>query len=120
MSDLSLVQRIVIGVVAFAFLLYGFDYGILRLKASRNNGASAFGTVTVVYGTPTKDGRVEIFTDQSQTVTCVNSLFPHLGYSPCWYVRRNQMQEIGATRLPLLLPAIPPLGLTGTSRFLRS
>ena len=100
MSAPSLIQRIVLGVFGFAFLGYAVDYAVLRFKASRNNGASAFGSVTVVYGTPTKDGRVEIFTDQSQTVTCVNSLFPHLGYNPCWYVRKNQMQEIGASFTP--------------------
>jgi hypothetical protein len=100
MSAPSPVQRIILGVFAVALLGYAVDYAVLRFKASRNNGGSAFGSVTVVYGTPTKDGRVEIFTDQSQTVTCVNSLFPHLGYNPCWYVRKNRMQEIGATLTP--------------------
>lgn len=117
MSALSLIQRIILGVFAFAFLVYASDYAVLRFKVSRNNGATAFGTVTVVYGTPTKDGRVEIFTDQSQTVTCVNSLFPHLGYNPCWYVRKNQMQEIGATLLPLGDLDAPPRCATWASRF---
>jgi hypothetical protein len=117
MSAPSLIQRIAIGVVAFAFLLYGVDYAVLRFKASRSNGAAAFATVTIEYGTPTKDGRVEIFTDQSQTVTCVNSLFPHLGYNPCWYVRRSRMQEIGATLLPLQVGGARPLRAILDSRF---
>ena len=39
-----------------------------------------------------KDGRVQIFTGANQTETCVNSLFPHFGYRPCWYVRQNATQ----------------------------
>ena len=29
-----------------------------------------------------------------QTVTCVHSLFPHNGYSPCWYVKPRINQPI--------------------------
>jgi len=26
--------------------------------------------------------------------TCVRSLFPHLGFSPCWYVNREKLQRV--------------------------
>jgi len=28
-------------------------------------------------------------------VTCVDALMPHFGYSPCWYLRRHTIQQIG-------------------------
>jgi hypothetical protein len=27
--------------------------------------------------------------------TCVDSLMPHFGYTPCWYLRRHTLQKIG-------------------------
>jgi hypothetical protein len=26
-------------------------------------------------------------------VTCVHSLFPHMGYQPCWYLSRHSEQR---------------------------
>jgi hypothetical protein len=27
--------------------------------------------------------------------TCVDALMPHFGYTPCWYLRRHDIQQIG-------------------------
>jgi hypothetical protein len=27
--------------------------------------------------------------------TCVEALMPHFGYTPCWYLRRHTLQQIG-------------------------
>jgi len=27
--------------------------------------------------------------------TCVESLMPHFGYAPCWYLQRHTIQQIG-------------------------
>jgi hypothetical protein len=27
--------------------------------------------------------------------TCVKALMPHFGYTPCWYLRRHTIQQIG-------------------------
>jgi hypothetical protein len=27
--------------------------------------------------------------------TCVDSLMPHFGYTPCWYLRRHDIRQIG-------------------------
>jgi len=26
--------------------------------------------------------------------TCVDALMPHFGYVPCWYLRRNTLQQV--------------------------
>jgi hypothetical protein len=27
--------------------------------------------------------------------TCVDALMPHFGYTPCWYLRRHTLEQIG-------------------------
>lgn len=27
--------------------------------------------------------------------TCIDALMPHLGYTPCWYLRRHTIRQIG-------------------------
>ncbi len=46
---------------------------------------------------PEKNGKTEYQVDAlnpEQTVTCVHSLFPHMSYSPCWYVKPSINQPI--------------------------
>jgi hypothetical protein len=88
-------KRAAAAVLALFVVVYACDYGLLRFKMGRNNGADALGTVTSYYGTALKDGKLEIFTDQPQTETCVHSLFPHSGMRPCWYASRNNVKTIG-------------------------
>ncbi|HET8922134.1 MAG TPA: hypothetical protein VFN26_03965 [Candidatus Acidoferrum sp.] len=50
-----------------------------------------------VLAIPEKGGKTSYEIDQQnpeQTVTCVHSLFPHAGYSPCWYVKPKLNQPI--------------------------
>jgi hypothetical protein len=75
----------VIAVTVFA-LLYAGDYVLLSRKMHGADQSAAFGAITSYYGTATKGGKMEIFTDQPQIETCVHSLFPHSGYRACWYI----------------------------------
>ena len=46
---------------------------------------------------PEKNGKTEYQVDAQnpeQIVTCVQSLFPHYGYLPCWYVKPRINQPI--------------------------
>jgi hypothetical protein len=50
-----------------------------------------------VFAIPEKNGKTEYEVDAQnpeQTITCVHSLFPHSGYSPCWYVKPRINQPI--------------------------
>jgi hypothetical protein len=55
-----------------------------------------FGTVTIqpYYAVPQKNGRTQYLLNPPQTETCVHSLFPHFGDSPCWYLVRHKEQRI--------------------------
>lgn len=84
-----------IALLSLFVVVYSCDYALLRYRMGTNNGAGATGTVTSYYGTALKDGKMEIFTDQPLTETCVHSLFPHSGLRPCWYASRNNVKPIG-------------------------
>jgi hypothetical protein len=87
-------KRIAIALVVAFVLTYAIDYGLLRQKMASANPAAAYGSVTSFYGTATKGGKMEIFTDQPQTETCVHSLFPHSGYRACWYIPHGSVKQI--------------------------
>lgn len=88
-SALSLTALIVASV-----LFYGGDYLVWRTKVA--TGHSPYGTVTVqlYYAIQEKNGKTEYDFQPPQTDTCVNSFFPHVGYSPCWYERRHTQKAI--------------------------
>jgi hypothetical protein len=82
-------------------ILYAGDYVSVKYRMSRaGSPPSAPGgpldTVQIqrTYEIPHKDGRAEFAFAEPQTVTCVHSIFPHLGYSPCWYLKRHSQQMI--------------------------
>jgi hypothetical protein len=82
-------RRALIAVAIVLVVAYLCDYIALRIRMARGGANAGLDQVAVLYGTPLKDGRVEVFADQPQTQTCVLAIFPHLGYSPCWYVRQH-------------------------------
>lgn len=102
-------HRIFAGTLASAILalgaLYLIDYMALRYRIARDGLGAATATVTILYGTPLKNGEVSIFWDQPQAETCVRSIFPHLGYLPCWYVKRHATKMISQTLPPLSPPS---------------
>lgn len=82
-------QRFVLGLIALVVAVFVVDY--VQLKA---RGAAGIGTIPLTVGTALKDGRVQIFTRDDQSESCVRSIFPHFGLNPCWYVKQNSTQII--------------------------
>ena len=84
-------------VLAFAltFLgVYASDYLWTGYRMGHDTAAQAFGSVTFYYATVLKNGRTEIFYDQPQTEVCVQALFPHAGYRPCWYAVKSTVRTV--------------------------
>lgn len=75
-------------------VLYLGDYAILRFRIATNRQPYGTVTVTPYYAVPQKDHRIEFLADSPQDETCVNSLFPHQGDSPCWYLTRHKDKRI--------------------------
>lgn len=82
-----------LGLVAIAALVFGVDYAVLRVRVAAN--WNPYGTVTVNHYTAVlqKNGKTSLTFDPPAPWTCVNSLFPHGGNLPCWYLRRHPDQR---------------------------
>jgi hypothetical protein len=85
---------ILLALAALLLILYGADYAIVRIRIARHGSDSVLSTVTIFYAAPIKGGKVSIFYDQPQTQSCVRSIFPHLGYAPCWYLQRRTVRVV--------------------------
>jgi hypothetical protein len=92
--------RRVLGIALLAIAaLYAGDYVFLRLRMTYPKAGEAFGTVVMerLYAIPQKSGKIDYEFDARQPevpTPCTHSLFPHLGYSPCWYLKRNSQKPI--------------------------
>jgi hypothetical protein len=91
---MKLARRILAGAIVAVCLLYAGDDLSVRLRIPGNR--DPFGTVHVdrYYAIPEKNNKVEFLRADPETVTCVHSLFPHFGYSPCWYASRTTQKRI--------------------------
>lgn len=52
-------------------------------------------TVNQTYAVTQKDQKKEeYYFLPPEAQTCVNALFPHFGYPPCWYLKRHRSQRV--------------------------
>lgn len=91
---MSLKWRIPIVVAVCLLVIYGLDDLSLRFRIPKSR--QPFGTVTVhrYDAISEKNNKVEFVYEDPVNVTCVRSAFPHLGYTPCWYLARHSEQRI--------------------------
>ena len=91
---IEFIKRIFIAVVLGSAVIYVIDYAVLRVRITTNH--NPFGTVTVrpYYAVPQKNHKTEFLFDDPQAETCVHSLFPHAGDSPCWYLNSHREKRI--------------------------
>jgi len=92
-------KRFTLAAAGCLVLVYAGDYLYLRVRMLRPKPADPFESFTTlrVLAIPEKNGKTEYEVDAQnpqQTVTCAHSLFPHSGYSPCWYVKPRLNQPI--------------------------
>jgi hypothetical protein len=84
-----------LGVCALALLMiYLIDFCVLRFRLATNRNAYSTVQVRPFYAVPRKDHKIQFMFDDPRDETCVNSLFPHDGHDPCWYLRRNREKRI--------------------------
>jgi hypothetical protein len=96
---LAIIKRLLIATVLAAVLLYLGDALSVRLRNIHASPNDPFESLTGprILAIPENDGKIAYEPDiqqPSQTITCVHSLFPHSGYSPCWYVRKQMQQPV--------------------------
>lgn len=74
-----------------AYVIDGIQAGI-RLKTG--GPSKAYDTVTVFYAASLKGGKYQVYTDRPDRETCSRSLFPQMGYTPCWYLRQHKVKVV--------------------------
>jgi hypothetical protein len=89
-----IVFKVVVALLGAAGVFYIGDYAVLRFRIARNRAPYGSVTVNVYYAVPQKNGKMEYDFQSSQSEVCVNSIFPHAGYLPCWYLRRHSDKQI--------------------------
>jgi hypothetical protein len=87
---LMLFKRAVLVVVVLLVVAFVVDY--IQLQASSN--ALGYVSVKRYYAVGLKNGKTELMYAEPENQTCVNSMFPHRGYWPCWYLHRHNVKQI--------------------------
>jgi hypothetical protein len=87
-------KRLLFIMVLSLFVLYVGDYLSVRYRIPK--GRDQFGMVKIqrYYAVGLKNRKTEFMFLEPKNQTCVHSLFPHFGYSPCWYLSRRNVQRI--------------------------
>ena len=79
--------------------LYAGDYLSARYRIPGNRPTLGSVQVQTFYAVRQKDGRIEYLLGGAEAQTCLRSLFPHLGYTPCWYLTRHSTKRIEVSRV---------------------
>jgi hypothetical protein len=87
-------KRILTVAVLSLLLLYLCDYLLITYRIAK--ARDPFGVVKIepYYAVRQKNGKDELYFLPPETQVCVQSLFPHFGHSPCWYVNRKKVERI--------------------------
>ena len=109
-------KRLLVAAVLLLGILYASDYLFAIIRKHNPKAGQPFGTVTVqhYYSIPHKDGKAELVFQDPQTQACVRSLFPHFGYTPCWYARRESHTPIP---MDIVVNGIPPAPRCVTNKY---
>jgi len=91
---LKTLWRILLVVLASLTVFYAGDYLSLRFRIP--NHREQYGSVEVrrYYEVTLKNRQTEYMFEEPKPQQCVYSLFPHLGFSPCWWLKRNPKQVV--------------------------
>ena len=91
---MRIVRRSLLVILAAVALVFLGDDLLLRFRI--HQGGNPYGQVTVhrLDAIPEKNGKVEYVPEEPVAETCIHSLFPHIGYLPCWYLSRRTEQRV--------------------------
>ncbi len=86
-------QTILPVIILAAGLVYLGDFLSLRYRIPNRE---PYGSVTVreLYAVKLKSKDTEYMYQPPEQQECVNSLFPHFGDQPCWYLKRHPRHQI--------------------------
>jgi len=83
------IRRGLLYFVVLLLVVYGADF-----VAARSNPLGSL-QVAPYYAIHLKNKKVEFdFNVPTETQNCVQSLAPHFGYPPCWYLKKHTVERI--------------------------
>jgi hypothetical protein len=85
--------RLILAIVAVPAVIYGLDALSVVAGVPARPRYSTF-TINRFYRVNEKFNKFSLNPMPPVDERCVNSLFPHFGSNPCWYVSRHTMQSI--------------------------
>jgi hypothetical protein len=86
--------RAVAGTLALLAIVDAGDYALVRYRIAANRDPFGQAMVQPLYVIHQKNGKIDYQMGDQETAACIRSLFPHLGYSPCWYLNRHTEKRI--------------------------
>jgi hypothetical protein len=91
-----ILQRTVLGLLIALLTVYAGDYISVRVRSAGKTPGNPIDTIQLnpLYAIPQKSGKNDYMFGDPQSETCVHSLFPHYGYTPCWYLKRSAAKII--------------------------
>ncbi|HEV7967960.1 MAG TPA: hypothetical protein VGP19_10335 [Candidatus Acidoferrales bacterium] len=97
-------HRVVYALILVVGVAYGYDYASVRRRMIENKPGNPFDVVSYPHllAIPQKGNKVDYELDAQspmESEPCVHSLFPHNGYTPCWYVLRRSKSPTQMTIL---------------------
>jgi hypothetical protein len=87
------VRIFLIALVSLA-AVYAADDLSVRYRIPRSRQLLGSVTIQRYDAISEKNNKTEFVFEEPVVQTCVRSLFPHLGYQPCWYLSRHSEQRI--------------------------
>lgn len=84
---------LILALVAVPAIFYGLDDLTVVIGVPARPRYSTF-TINRFYRVNEKFNKFSLNPMPPIDERCVNSLFPHFGSNPCWYVSRHTMQSI--------------------------
>ena len=91
------IQRGALLVLLGLLVPYGGDFILAQIQGNKGLGSV---DVQIMWAIKQKDGRIDYELGDTETRPCVHSLFPHSGYSPCWYLTRQKYLTIKVGAVP--------------------
>jgi hypothetical protein len=106
-------KPIALALLLLLALVYGYDDASVRRRMCAQKQGDPIDVITYPHllAIPQKGNKVEYALDAQspmESETCVHSLFPHLGYPPCWYVQRRAKTP---TQMTILVARASAYGL---------
>jgi hypothetical protein len=83
-----------LAVAAIFALVFTGDYLSVRFALPNHRTQFDYFDVRHFYAVKMKNRKTSYMYDQPESTECVNSLLPHFGDTPCWYMKRHTVIQV--------------------------